>query len=205
LWHAFRSGRCATLFWSLSFRRVFDVSMWVPQPFIRSRVVSPRSLVQSLPEIDLDAYRVCVPPKFRPGELTFTSISIVFGTLLPTDLRDNCTLGVLMRFMSRTHLRCGVVDLFVFLIIFFTARGPQSSRFPGIPRILDAILRDATVHFLLIVASQLVLFFFVFLAPVCDPYHHPMLVDPVILIARVFSHKIGSCPGCRFSPRLNQK
>ena len=75
-----------------------------------------------------------------------------------------------MYLMSRTHLRCRIVDLFVFLIILVTARGPRTSRFPGIPSILDAILRDATVYFLLIVASQLVLFFFVFLAPVCGPY-----------------------------------
>ena len=75
-----------------------------------------------------------------------------------------------MYFMSRTHLHCGIADIFVFLIILFTARGPRTRRFPGIPSILDAILRDATVYFLLIVASQLVLFFFVFLAPVCDPY-----------------------------------
>jgi len=134
------------------------------------RAVSSRSLVQSLPEIDLDAYRVCIPPKFRPGEVTFTSISLVFGTLLPSDPRYNFTLGVLMYLMSRTHLRCRIVDLFVFLIILVTARGPRTSRFPGIPSILDAILRDATVYFLLIVASQLVLFFFVFLAPVCGPY-----------------------------------
>ena len=170
LWRAFHSGHCAALFWSLPHCHVFGAFMLVPQPFVCSRVVSSRSLVQSLPEIDLDAYRVCVPPKFRPGELTFTSISLVFGTLLPSDLRDNFTLGVLMYFMSRTHIRCGIADLFVFLIILFTTRGPRTSRFPGIPSILDAILRDATVYFLLIVASQLVLFFFVFLAPVCDPY-----------------------------------
>ena len=129
-----------------------------------------RSLVQSLPEIDLDAYRVCVPPKFRPGEVTFTSISFVFGTLLPSDLRDNSDLRILIHFMSRIYPRCGVADLLTFSIIFITARGPRTSRFPGIPTLLDAILRDATVYFLLIVASQLVLFFFVFLAPVCDPY-----------------------------------
>ena len=141
-----------------------------PQQFFRSRVVSSRSLVQSLPEIDLDVYRVCIPPKFRPGEVTFTSISFVFGTLLPSDLRDNSTLGVLMYFMSRIHPRYGIVDLLTFMIILVTARGPRTGRFPGISTLLDAILRDATVYFLLIVASQLVLFFFVFLAPVCDPY-----------------------------------
>ena len=169
LWHALRSDRRAVLLWNLFHRYVFGVSKWVSQPFIRSCVISPRSLVQSLPEIDLDTYKLCLPPKFRPGELTFTTLSVVFGTLLPTDLRKDFTLGVLMYFVSRTHLHRGAVDLLTFSIIFVTARGPRTSRFPGIPTLLDAILRDATVYFLLIVASQLVLFFFVFLAPVCDP------------------------------------
>jgi hypothetical protein len=69
---------------------------------------------------------------------------------------------------SRTALGCGIIDLLTFLIILVTAGGSRKGRLPGIPDILDAILRDATIYFLLIFASQLVLFFFLFLAPVGD-------------------------------------
>ena len=72
--------------------------------------------------------------------------------------------------MPRTPLLCGAVDFLVFLIILITARRPGTSRLPGIPTILDAILQDATVYFLLIVASQLVLCLFLFFAPVSDLY-----------------------------------
>jgi len=68
-----------------------------------------------------------------------------------------------------TLLRCGTIDLLTFLIILVTARGPRTNRFPGIPSILDAILRDATLYFLLIFAFQLILLFFLLFASVGDP------------------------------------
>ena len=76
-----------------------------------------------------------------------------------------------MHFTSRTPLRCGITDLSTFLIILVTARGPRTSRYPGIPNILDVILRDATIYVLLIVASQLVFLLFLFFAPVGGPYY----------------------------------
>ena len=69
-----------------------------------------------------------------------------------------------MYFMSRAP-----IDFFTFLIILATAGGRRTSRSLGISKILDAIVRDATVYFLLIVASQLVLYFFLFFAPVSYP------------------------------------
>jgi hypothetical protein len=75
-----------------------------------------------------------------------------------------------MQFASRTPLGRGIVDLLTFLIILVTARGPRKSKLPGIPDILNVILQDATVYFLLMFASQLVLFFFLFLAPVGDSH-----------------------------------
>ena len=74
-----------------------------------------------------------------------------------------------MFFASHAPLCCGIADLFTFLIIVVTARGSRTGRFQGIPSILDAILRDATVYFLLIVAAQMVLFLFFLFAPVSDP------------------------------------
>jgi len=76
-----------------------------------------------------------------------------------------------MHLTSLTHLRCGVTDLLTFLIIFVAARESRTGRSLGIPNILDVILRDATIYFLLIFASQLVLFLFLFFAPVGDPYY----------------------------------
>ena len=47
------------------------------------RISSHQLLVQSLPEMNLDAYRVRLPHRWRPGELAFTSTSVIFGMPLP--------------------------------------------------------------------------------------------------------------------------
>ena len=76
-----------------------------------------------------------------------------------------------MSFTSHAPLCCGIADLFTFLIILVTARGPRTSRFPGIPTILDVILRDTTIYFLVMAAAQLLLLFSTIFAPVGDQYH----------------------------------
>jgi len=129
------------------------------------RVWSHRPLAGSLPDINLDAFRTCFPPRWRPGEVTFTSISVAFGAFLPFYFQRNLTFGVLMYFTPR-----GTIDFLTFLIILATAGGQRMNRSLGISKILDALVRDATVYFLLIVASQLVLYFFLFLAPVSYPH-----------------------------------
>ena len=65
-------------------------------------------------------------------------------------------------------LRCGITDLLAFLIILVTARKSRGSRYPGMPSILDIIVRDSTQYFVLIFFSQLVAQLFVFFAPVGD-------------------------------------
>jgi len=139
--------------------------------FSFARVVSSATIVASLPDINLDAYKICFPPRWRPGELTFTSISVTFGAFLPSDFRRNLTSGVLIYFISRAPLRYGIIDFSTFLIILVTAGGRRTGRFLGISKILDAIVRDATVYFLLIVTSQLIFYFFLFLAPVGYPHY----------------------------------
>jgi len=79
--------------------------------------------------------------------------------------------GALIFFASCSSPCRGTTDLFTFLIILVTIRGPRTSRFPGVPSILDAILRDATVYFLLMTIAQLLLFASTLFAPVGDPYH----------------------------------
>lgn len=85
--------------------------------------------------------------------------------------------------MARTFPRCGIIDLITFLIIAITAGRSKTKDFPGLPNILKAILRDATVYFLLMVIAQLVLFFFLFLAPVGDPHR---ILDRLILLYSSF-------------------
>jgi len=50
--------------------------------------------------------------------------------------------------------RRGITDVFAFSIILFTARRSARNRFPGIPSLLDIILRDATRYFMLIFLYQ---------------------------------------------------
>ena len=63
------------------------------------------------------------------------------------------------------HLRCGTTDVLAFAIIVITARGP-AHRPSGIPTLMHTILLDSTLYFLVIFVCQLLLLFFLTLAPV---------------------------------------
>ena len=75
-----------------------------------------------------------------------------------------------MSFASRAPLCCDITDLFTFSITLVTTRGPGTSRFPGIPTILGAILRDATIYLLVMAAAQLLFLFSILFASVGGPY-----------------------------------
>ena len=64
--------------------------------------------------------------------------------------------------------RRGIIDLLAFSIILFTARRLRRSRLPGMPSILDIIVRDSTQYFMLIFFVQLLAQLFIFFAPVGD-------------------------------------
>jgi len=66
----------------------------------------------------------------------------------------------------RTSLRHAIIDVLTFLIIFYTAKRSGVYRHPGIPCLLDTILRDATLHFMLVFYAQVLSQFFLLLAPV---------------------------------------
>lgn len=153
----------------------------------------------------MEVYKVCLPPKLRAGELTFANISVTFGTPSPSDFRQNVTWEVLIHFVSRTSLHRGIIDLLAFSIIFATARGSPTSRIRGIPSILDAILRDATIYFLLIVASQSVLFFSCFLPRWVTHITSEVGLSCCTHRPCVFRRNFGSYLGCKFSLPLNQK
>ena len=131
------------------------------------RVSFHQSLVQPPPDINLDIFKVCLPRRWPPGEIAFSSIPVVFGTPSPLEFQHNSTSGVLTHFTSRTPLLCDAIDVSAFLMIFFAARGRMAA-FPGIPNILGTVLRDATIYFLLIFVLQFVLLMFLLFAPVSD-------------------------------------
>jgi len=56
-----------------------------------------------------------------------------------------------------------MIDVIAFLIILVAAKGRG---YPGIPSILDAILRDATLYFMLIFFVHFLSQLFLFFAPV---------------------------------------
>ncbi|KAF9791193.1 hypothetical protein BJ322DRAFT_1040349 [Thelephora terrestris] len=56
-------------------------------------------------------------------------------------------------------------DVIVFLIIIFTARRPRMNAFPGMPSILDTLVRDATQYFILIFSFHFLATLFLFVTP----------------------------------------
>lgn len=60
----------------------------------------------------------------------------------------------------------GAADVIVFLMILTTARSQRTHRYPGLPSILDTVVRDATKYFMLISSLHFLSVLFVFVAPV---------------------------------------
>ena len=61
-----------------------------------------------------------------------------------------------------------VTDTVAFLIIVYSAKHRGLMRAHGVPSLLDRIVEDATVYFLIMFTGQLLVLFFEFLAPVSD-------------------------------------
>ena len=61
------------------------------------RVWTNQFLVASLPEINLDPFKVCLYKRWRPGELVYYNQTIFFGKSSPSSLRHCFTPGVLTR------------------------------------------------------------------------------------------------------------
>lgn len=64
--------------------------------------------------------------------------------------------------------RHDATDILAFSIILLTAKKLEAYTYPGISTLLDAILRDATLYFLLMFGCQVLLVLFLFFAPVGD-------------------------------------
>lgn len=60
-----------------------------------------------------------------------------------------------MRLISRPSLCRGIVDVFAFVIILLAARSRGRGGYPGVPSIMDTVLRDATMYFMLMFLGQI--------------------------------------------------
>jgi len=90
-----------------------------------------------------------------------------------------------------------VKDASAFLIIVNSARNRGFSRASGVPNLLDKILQEATVYFLAIFTSHLLLIFFEFFAPVSD-----LSTDLFSSTHDELHIGINSTPPCKVSHRL---
>ena len=64
-----------------------------------------------------------------------------------------------------------VIDLLVFLTTVVTAWRARANAYPGVPSLLETILRDATLYFVVIFGCQLTVEMFSFFAPVGGTRH----------------------------------
>jgi hypothetical protein len=152
------------------------------------------SLAQSFSDIKVDALEFCIIQRWKLGELLFTNIVIVFGAfqLQPwSRIRDPD-----INYAPRTP-RPGIQDLLSFLIILVTTKRLAHISHPGVPSILDVILRGATLYFIFLSAFQVALVVFVIFAPVRDTRYSDgvwsLRADPW----HMFRRRFASCLGCK--------
>jgi len=91
----------------------------------------------------------------------------------PARLSMPCSHWHMVRHFPSFSIHIATVNTFVkdtsaFLIIIYSARHRGLMRAHGVKSLLDKIVEDATVYFLIIFISQLLVVFFQFLAPVSD-------------------------------------
>ena len=68
-------------------------SKFINRLFICAQTHQPPAM--PLPEINLDAFKVCVFERWRVGELIFINLATAFGTHTPSDFQHNTISGVL--------------------------------------------------------------------------------------------------------------
>ncbi|KAF9648039.1 hypothetical protein BDM02DRAFT_3116114 [Thelephora ganbajun] len=149
--------------------------------FVIRAGINPMS---SVPEIDLDPFKVCLFKRWPLGDILFNNFMIAFGTLSSSNLQHNLTARALMHLIP---LRRGIAELLTFVIIFVTAKRRGMTRYPGVPTLLDTILRDATLYFIFMFVVQGLLEMFLFFAPVGDMrMTHSRIADRIVLIPCIY-------------------
>ena len=113
----------------------------------------------AFPDLPFDEYRFCTFQTWEAGEATYVALSLAYGALVPS-------------FTTHTPASDSslVKDALALLIIVYSANHHDGgrARVDGIPRLLDKILHDATVYFLVLSTGHLILLFFKVFAPVSD-------------------------------------
>ena len=114
------------------------------------------------PNLPFDEYRACAFQFWETGEVIYVALSLSYGTLFP---------------LSTAHTLASdpflVKDALALLIIVYSAKHHDGgrARVDGMPSLLDKILQDATVYFLVLSTGHLLLLFFEVFASVSD---HPV-------------------------------
>ena len=128
-----------------------------------------RPTVEPLPEINLDAFKICIYKRWRLGELVYYNMAMFFGVFSSSDFHG-CYLsfdfGILIHLAFNGRLHCCIADVLAFSIIAVTARRSRMFEYPTMPSILKIILRDATHYFVLIVSAHFLSTLFLFVLPV---------------------------------------
>ena len=114
------------------------------------------------PDLPFDEYRACSFQFWETGEVTYVTLSLAYGTLVPSSTTHTPTSD---SFLAK--------DALALLIIVYSAkhRDEGHARVDGAPRLLDKILQDATAYFLVLFTGHLLLLFFELFVPVSD---HPV-------------------------------
>ena len=98
-----------------------------------------------VPRIQFDSFKLCAFSREGTMEVAWTVISLGYGKLFPNLPCFQTTIPVLT-----------FKDLLAFSVILYLA-SRSANRMYGIPSLLRTIVRDATIYFLVIFTSHLVL------------------------------------------------
>jgi len=152
--------------------------------------VTPISKALVLPDLPFEEFRLCTFNRWRAGEITNTVLSLVYGMFR--------SLSLDIHVVATNHF---AKDSLAFFIIVYSVkwRGPARPR--AVPSLFDNIVQDATMYFLVIFSSHLVLIFFELFAPVSD-----FLIDPSPppLLTSCCKKGNDSTPSCGVSHRLDR-
>ena len=110
------------------------------------------------PDLPLDEFHLCPPQRWRTGEIIDTVLSIAYGTPFSSFNIHVATANIFTK------------DTSAFFIVVYSTRHRRLMRAYGVRSLLDTIVEDATVYFLIIFAGHLLVIFLEFFAPVSD---HP--------------------------------
>ena len=112
-----------------------------------------------LPDLPFDEYHFCLFQQWRPAKITTTGISLVYGA--PFSVVEFSAVLI-------SEANPSIKDVSVFLIVIYSARHRSCTRARGVQSLLNTIIEDATVYFLLIFAGHILVILFEFFAPVSD-------------------------------------